>query len=251
VTVFFGQIGGASYYKVYKALPSPGDKVPNYAQQFGFAGYTYGTSFLDSNIVADFAKAPPSRNDPFAVGQVTGFNISASSADWPVSGTTITVSGGGGSGAVIYPIIDTSTAGGTGHISGLYIANPGSGYTSAPTLTAGGGGTTFTATSSIGPISGTDPDVVGLFQQRQIYASTTNQPATLFASKPGRSDDFRQTNPTVDSDAYEFTIAQTQVNTILWLITYAWWARGWHRCWCPPAYWRIFIAEQPDRCDGL
>jgi hypothetical protein len=218
VTVFFGQIGGASYYKVYKALPSPGDKVPNYAQQFGFAGYTYGTSFLDSNIVADFAKAPPSRNDPFAVGQVTGFNISASSADWPVSGTTITVSGGGGSGAIIYPIIDTTTAAGTGHISGLYIANPGSGYTSAPTLTAGGGGTTFTATSSIGPISGTDPDVVGLFQQRQMYASTTNQPATLFASRPGRSDDFRKTNPTIDSDAYEFTIAQAQVNTILWLI---------------------------------
>jgi hypothetical protein len=218
VTVFFGQIGGASYYKVYKALPSPGDKVPNYAQQFGFAGYTYGTSFLDSNIVADFAKAPPSRNDPFAVGQVTGFNISASSADWPAAGTTITVSGGGGSGAVIYPIIDNNTAGGVGHISGLYIANPGSGYTSAPSLTAGGGGTTFTATSSIGPISGTDPDAVGLFQQRQIYASTTNKPATLFASKPGRSDDFRQTNPTIDSDAYEFTIAQTQVNTILWLI---------------------------------
>jgi hypothetical protein len=218
VTVFFGQIGGASYYKVYKALPSPGDKVPNYAQQFGFAGYTYGTSFLDSNIVADFTKAPPSRNDPFAVGQVTGFNISASSADWPAAGTTITVSGGGGSGAVIYPIIDSNTAGGAGHISGLYIANPGSGYTSAPTLTAGGGGTTFTATSSIGPISGTDPDVVGLFQQRQIYASTTNQPATLFASRPGRSDDFRQTNPTVDSDAYQFTIAQSQVNTILWMV---------------------------------
>jgi hypothetical protein len=39
-----------------------------------------------------------------------------------------------------------------------------------------------------------------------------------FCSKPGRSDDFRQTNPTIDSDAYEFTIAQSQVNTILWLI---------------------------------
>jgi hypothetical protein len=219
VSLFFTPVSGAVYYKVYKALPSPGKKIPSQGQQFGFAGFTYGTLFLDSNIVADFAKSPPSNGDPFANGKLTGFSISASSNDWPVVGSTITVSGGGGSGAVVYPVIDKSGDTESGHITGLYIANPGSGYTSAPTLTAGGGGTTFTATAIISSQSGNDPDVVGLFQQRQIYASTNNFPATLFGSRPGAPNDFRSTNPTVDSDAYQFTIAQQQINTVLWMVT--------------------------------
>lgn len=218
VTIFFGGVANAVYYKVYKALPTPGDKVPTFAQEFGFAGYTYGTVFADSNIIADFTKAPPSNGDPFANGAVTGYTITGTSGDWPVGSTGITVTGGGGSGAVIYPVLNNNTAVGTGSITGLYIANPGSGYTSAPTLTATGGGTTFTATAVVGPTTGNDPDVTSLFQQRQIYASTNNNPSAIFASRPGHPNDFRTTNPTNDADALQLTIASQQINTIVWAI---------------------------------
>jgi len=216
VSVFWGAVANAVYYRVYKALPTPGAKVPSLAEQFGFAGYTYGTYFTDNNIIPDFTLSPPVANDPFVNSSIIGYTITASSADWPVGGTTITVTDGTGTDAIIYPILDNNTAGGVGHITGLYIVNPGKNYT-APTLTAVGGGTTFTATAILGPASGNDPDVVGLFQQRQVYASTLNKPLTIFASRPNSLEDFRVTNPTVDSDSYEFAIASQQINDIVWL----------------------------------
>lgn len=217
VTVFWSAVATAVYYRVYKALPASGGRVPSFAEQFGFAGYTYGTSFADNNIIPDFTLAPPSANNPFANSKIIGYTITVSSADWPVGGTTITVVDGTGTGAVIHPILNNNIAGGVGTITGLYVANPGQGYT-APTLTAvGAGGTVFTATAILGPATGNDPDVVGLFQQRQVYASTTNNPLGVFASRPSSFNDFRVTNPTVDNDAYEFTIASQQINDIVWL----------------------------------
>ncbi len=217
VTVFWGAVAGAAFYRVYKALPTPGAKVPSLAEQMGFVGYTYGTSFADNNIVPDFALGPPAAFNPFANSSIIGYTITGSSADWPVGGTTITVADGTGTGAVIYPILNNNTAGGVGTITGLYIANPGQNYT-APTLTAvGAGGTVFTATATLGSASGNDPDVVGLFQQRQVFASSLNEPLTVFASRPGAFTDFRKTNPTIDSDAYAFTIASQQINDIVWL----------------------------------
>lgn len=217
VTVFWSAVANAAYYRVYKALPTPGAKYPSLAEQMGFAGFSYGTYFTDNNIVPDFTLSPPSAANPFANSPITGYTITASSADWPVGGTTITVADGTGTGAVIYPILDNNTAGGVGSIVGLYIANPGQNYT-APTLTAvGAGGTVFTATATLGIATGNDPDVVGLFQQRQVYASTTNNPLTLYASRPGSFNDFRKSQPTVDNDAYIFTIASQQINDIVWL----------------------------------
>jgi hypothetical protein len=217
-SIFWNAVAGARFYKVYKALPAPGAKVPGLESQFGFAGFSYGPSFTDSNIVADFTKAPPTFDDPFTPGKITGFAISASTADWPVSGTSLNVTDATGAGAELFPIISNNTAGGVGSIIGIYIRNPGHDYT-APTVAAAGGGTTFTATLSIGATSGLDPDVVGLFQQRQIYASSLNFPSTLWGSRPGKFADFTFSNPTVDNDSYAFTIAASQVGDILWLQT--------------------------------
>lgn len=217
VSVFWNAVPNAVYYRVWKGLPTPGGRVPAMSEQLGFAGYTYGTSFTDNNIIPDFTLSPLVPNDPFANSKITGYAITASSADWPVGGTTITVTDGTGTGAVIYPILNNNIAGGVGSITGLYIANPGQNYT-APTLTAvGAGGTVFTATATLGSATGNDPDVVGLFQQRQVYASTTNNPLTAFASRPASFNDFRISNPTVDNDAYTFTIASQQINNIVWL----------------------------------
>lgn len=217
VSIFWSPATNAVFYKVYKALPTPGDKIPNPSEQFGFAGFSYGTSFTDSNIIADFTQAPLRDNDPFISAGIIGFAISASSSDWPVATTTLTVAdGGAGTGAVAYPIFSTNTAAANGAITGIYFAQPGHGYTS-PTISAAGGGTTFTATLTAGPSSGIEPSVVGLVGQRLVYASTDNKPNTIFGGRPGAEDDFRSSNPVIDSDAFEFAVFNQQVNTINWL----------------------------------
>lgn len=217
VTIVWTAVPDATYYKIYKALPTHGDKVPAVSEQFGFAGFAYGTLFTDSNIVADFTHAPLQAGDPFAPSPIVGFTITNPGAGYPVGGTTVAVVDGTGTGAVIYPVLDTNATGATGTIVGLYIANPGRGY-SAPTISASGGaGAGFAATLQVGDASGIEPSVVGLTQQRLVYASTENKPNTLFASRPGKTDDFRVSNPPVDSDAFEFAIFDQQITRIYWL----------------------------------
>ena len=216
VTITWTAVAKAKWYKVYKALPAHGDRAPSPTEQFGFAGFAYGTVFTDSNIVADFAKGPIQADDPFAPGAITGYTITNPGSGYPAIGTTVTVTDGTGAGAIVYPVVDTNVAGATGGIAGLYIANAGRGY-SAPTITAAGGGSGFTATLTVGPSTGLEPATVGIIQQRLVYASTDNKPNTIFASRPGKPDDYRKSNPIVDSDAFEFAIFDQQVTHIHWL----------------------------------
>lgn len=216
VTLRWTAVNTAKYYKVYKALPSHGNIVPNPTEQFGFAGFAYGTVFTDSNIVADFAHSPVQQDDPFAPGAITGYSIANPGSGYPAIGTTITVTDGTGSGAVIYPVIDNNTFGTTGSIVGLYVVNPGRGYT-APSLSAAGGGSGFAASLTLGPSTGINPSVVGISQQRLIYASTLNKTNSIFASRPGKPDDYRKSNPITDGDAFEFALFDQQVTRINWL----------------------------------
>jgi hypothetical protein len=68
--------------------------------------------------------------------KITGVIVSDSGANFTVA-PSLTVSGGGGSGANLTAIINAST----GKITGVSIANPGYGYTSTPTITINGVGT--------------------------------------------------------------------------------------------------------------
>jgi hypothetical protein len=220
VSVFWNAVAGAQYYKVYKGLPSPGGVLPPLSQSLGFCAYAYGTSFADSNIVPDFTKTPLQPNRPFDPGQVTGYSITNPGTGYPVGATSLTLAGGGTPSrpAVLYPILGSNTAAATAAITGITIADPGSGYATTPTVAAtGGSGAGFAATLTLGPTSGVNPGAIGLFQQRQIYADTANQPNTLWASRSGTTNDFRTTNPVVDSDSLNFTIASQQVNRIVWV----------------------------------
>jgi len=216
VSLLWAGVAGAQYYKVWKALPAHGDKVPLPSEQFGFAGYSYGNAFTDSNIVPDFTRAPISVADPFAPGALTGYTITAPGSGYEPGESAIVVTDTTGTGAVVYPVHDNNTANVAGAIVGLYIADPGRGYT-APTATATGAGTGFAATFTVGPSGGIEPAAVGLFQQRLIYASTDNRPNAIVGSRPGAPDDFRKSNPTVDSDAFDLEIFDQQVTRILWM----------------------------------
>lgn len=225
VTVSWQAVNGAQYYKVYKGLPTSGNTLPTYSQTLGFAGYSYGTSFTDSNVVPDFARTTLRHNDPFSTGQITGYSITATGSGYDTNpqNTTIVVTTYPGdpapvTPAVIYPVMGSNVALSTTGVVGLWIADPGQGYLHPPTIsttsTSGGG---FAATVTLNPQSGTYPSVAGLFQQREIYAGTLNQPSTLWGSRSGAPNDFRVRNPVVDDDSFEFTIASPQVTKILWL----------------------------------
>lgn len=69
----------------------------------------------------------------FSAGAVTGVTITQGGANYG-SGTFVTFTGGGGSGATGVPVINSA-----GTITGVTITNGGSGYTSAPTVAFRGG----------------------------------------------------------------------------------------------------------------
>lgn len=217
VTVRWDKVTDAAYYNVYKTIPGYADKVPPFHASFGFCGISYGTIFIDSNIIPDFTKAPPLHRDPFSPKQIQRVTITGSSGDWPVGGTTLQVTDATGSGAYLIPVLDNATRGGTGHIVDVFIANPGERYT-APTITAvGTGGTSFTAAVTLSGAN-ENPTSVAYNQQRLVCAGTTSQPTGIIASKTGFYDNFDASNPIVDDDSFTFVVAANEINTILHMI---------------------------------
>jgi len=65
---------------------------------------------------------------------------------------------------------------------------------------------------------GDKPGAVGYYQQRRVFANTTNRPQTAFLSQTAQYLSLRSSNPSRDADAIEFTIASNQVNEIRHII---------------------------------
>lgn len=98
-TVTWTGVTGAVSYNIYKAEIRQTTPVPAGAS-FGFCGNCTGLTFIDSNIVQDFAQGPPVPKNPF-------FGSGVQSATVTAPGTygggpaipSVTLTGGGGSGA--------------------------------------------------------------------------------------------------------------------------------------------------------
>lgn len=110
----------------------------------------------------------------------------------PAVCTKITFSGGGGTGAAAVPIVDSS-----GVITGVFVTARGSGYTSAPSVSASvGSGATFTAnlrgsTGQVGSVTVTagGTGYKGRVQRAQENGEPTVKPVLL------KYDGTRETNP--------------------------------------------------------
>ena len=63
-----------------------------------------------------------------------------------------------------------------------------------------------------------NPSCVAYYQQRKVYANTTNKPQTLYASQLGTSNNFNYSRPLVASDSIEISLADREVNEIRHLI---------------------------------
>jgi len=60
------------------------------------------------------------------------------------------------------------------------------------------------------------PSCITFYEQRAIYASTSDEPQTLWASRPEEYENFNVDDAS-DDDGYIYTIASEQVNSIKWL----------------------------------
>jgi hypothetical protein len=210
VTVTWAQVTGAQYYNVYRAPIANNTDVPAGANH-GYVGVSYGTQFVDGNIVPDFTKTPPLHYDPFAQSAVTAVNVTTGGAGYVASTTSASITDPNGTGASIVPIVVG------GAIVAFIVLNGGSGYTS-PTINITGAGAGFAGTVTLGAASGTYPSTVAYFQQRQFFAAPTNAPETLYGSRPGAYKNMDYSNPTVADDSLNLTLAAQQVNNIKYML---------------------------------
>lgn len=83
-------------------------------------------------------------------GYLSAYQVTSGGSGYPVSSyQPVTITGGGGSGAQAYAQVNAS-----GVVTGVYGLDCGAGYTSAPTISVGGGGTGATVTATISTDAG-------------------------------------------------------------------------------------------------
>lgn len=195
-------------YKIYRSIISTQESL-SYGSELGYAGNTRGTKFTDPNIIPDYTQAPQINYNPFAPGAITGIEITAEGSGYAHT-SSLTMSGGGtGFEGMIVP--DDS-----GGVINVIIRNGGSGY-SSPGLTFGTG-TGATATVTARPLTGTYPALSAIYQQRQIYAASQNQPDTIWGSQYKRFDNFSSSEYVLDSDSFEFNLDTASIAPIKHLI---------------------------------
>lgn len=203
-------VTGAVQYRVYRTniLTTGADVTP--AMQVGFIGFSYGTEFIDNNIVPDFTITPPNHNDPFANAAIEYIQVTAGGAGYS-SASTVSVAGGGGTGFVGYPVVNSA-----GVLLAIIIVDGGSGYSGVTVTVTGGAGATFNVTYT--EATGNNPGVSTVFQQREVYAATENEPLTVWGSVPSEYDNFDVSDITQEDDSYEFELDSDEVAPIRHLV---------------------------------
>jgi len=205
ITFTWNAVAGAIKYRVYRSLLTIVGASITKGETLGYLGETLSTSFVDTNIIPDFTKTPPTYDDPFADGAVLYIDITAGGSGYAKTGTTVNLSGGTGfSGEVI---VDG------GEIVGVRIINPGTGYTGGA-VTFSGAGTGATATLSASPASGNNPAASLLTQQRRVYAGTSNLPMSIYGSRPRFQDNFNYDYLAVATDPFDLSIDSEELTPI-------------------------------------
>lgn len=206
-----------SKYNVYKWGPI--DSVTlNPATVWGFIGSSRTTTFTDNNIAPDFSKQPPGWGDPFSGGQFQSIIVNASGSgydgvagDWPTAVPYVPlVITGDGTDAAGYAVVDHAL----GTIIGVYLTNPGKGYTDATVTANGQGGTGATFTYTFSNILPLNPACTAYLQQRRWFAGSNLKPETLVASQIGLYNNFNTTPVSLATDALIISLASEQVNTV-------------------------------------
>lgn len=205
----------AIYYNVYRSVVSV-SQVLLEGTALGFVGRAHGTKFTDPNIVPDFTRVPPIYSNPFAPGAIEKLTITNGGAGYDPFETTISIVDPNGSGFVGQCVVDDS-----GAIVNVIIQYGGEGYTN-PVVSFAGGGAGAVATAEVRALTGTYPALSAVFQQRQIYAASANEPITLWGSRIKQPNNFAAADFVLDDDSFEITLDTNAVAPIRHLLV----ARG-------------------------
>ncbi len=198
----------AVYYNIYRSVISNNLNLSS-GSPLGYLGRAHGTKFTDPNIIPDFTHVPPTHNNPFAPGAIEKIVVSGGGAGYDdfVAAATMT----GGTGFEGHPVIDDS-----GAVATVNIKYGGEGFVGAALTVSTGAGATFTITTR--PLTGTYPALSGVFQQRQIYAASENDPITIWGSRIKQFSNFASSDFTFDDDSFELTLDTAAVAPIRHLV---------------------------------
>jgi len=208
-TIRFTEVTGAAYYNIYRTrmnymtnVNNPATWNTNRGFQVGYIGQSPGATFTDTGITPDFTRTPPRNVNPLAKGAIRYIDVLTSGSF--ARDVTMTVTDATGSGFIGYPIVHVGNNVNTGAIVGFLILDGGKNYTN-PTITISAAGT-FTYAVDLSDSTGLDPSVSTVYQQRQIYAGSENNPLTIYGSKPGNLSDFSESSILVASDSFAHEI---------------------------------------------
>lgn len=207
VSVMWAADPDAIYYNIYRSVIAT-DEILSSGLPLGFIGRAHGTKFTDPNIVPDFTHTPPIFHNPFAPGAIEKITITSGGSGYTDFTAGISIADPTGSGFVAYVVVDDN-----GAIASVNVQCEGSDY-SAPVISFTGGGTGATATATTRALSGTYPALSGVFQQRQIYAASENDPITIWGSRIKQFSNFASSDYVLDDDAFEFTLDTAAVAPI-------------------------------------
>lgn len=209
ITVTWDAIDDVAFYNVYRSIiVEEADIKLTRAQQVGYLGQAFGPIFIDNNIIPDFTATPPLFSNPFANSKITAINITAGGTLYTASDTVV-VTGAPGAGFIGYPVVGEG-----GVILAVVVVDGGANYVTPVVSFTSGTGSGATATATVSEATGNYPAVSGVFQQRQIYASTTNEPLAVFAGKPGKFSNFDVSQIVADNDSYEFELDAAEIAPI-------------------------------------
>jgi hypothetical protein len=193
-------------FHVYRSVVSTSE-VLSFGSELGYVGRTLGTKFTDPNIVPDFGKTPPINNNPFTPGAITSIRVTTGGTGY-TSAPTVTAAGGGTDFSARAIINDAGT------VVSVVILNGGNGYTNPTISFTGGAGSGAAATAVARPLTGTYPALSNIFQQRQLYAASIEDPITIWGSQTGRFENFNASENVIATDSYEFTLDAYGVSPI-------------------------------------
>lgn len=125
IFVSWAAVSGAASYNVYKTQVSYNAAVPA-GSAYGFVGNCTATTFVDSNVAADFAQPPPIAANPFASGSGVAATAVTVGGSYTTAPTVSASSPPAGVTATLYPLLRVLTApvnaGGTNYVVGDTIA---------------------------------------------------------------------------------------------------------------------------------
>lgn len=187
----------AVFYNVYRSVIAT-NEVLSSGSPLGFIGRVHGTKFTDTNIVPDFTHVPPTHHNPFAPGAIERIIVSGGGSGYDDYSAQVSISDPTGSGFVGHAVVKD------GEITNVIVKYGGANY-SNPTVSFTTG-TGATAQAVVRELSGTFPALSAIFQQRQIYAASYNDPITIWGSRIKQFENFASSDFVLDDDAFELTL---------------------------------------------